>query len=113
MFDKDKMHCTNILEAASKIVTITAGFSNYPDLANSIVHFDAVLMNFIVIGEMSNKLSENFRKSHSQVAWAKIVSLRNFIAHDYFGIDAEEVWGIVVHDVPNLITDIKSILHPD
>lgn len=84
MFDKDKMLCTNILEAAGKIITISAGFSNYPDLANSIVHFDAVLMNFIVIGEMSNKLSENFRKSHSQATWEKNCQLQKFYCSRLF-----------------------------
>jgi uncharacterized protein with HEPN domain len=29
---------------------------------------------------------------HPKVEWVKIKGFRNIVAHDYFGIDAEEVW---------------------
>ena len=49
-------------------------------------------MNFIVIGEMADKLSDDFKlKTQENVDWLKIKSFRNIIAHNYFGVDAEEV----------------------
>ncbi|MBK8424740.1 MAG: DUF86 domain-containing protein [Lewinellaceae bacterium] len=32
------------------------------------------------------------------------------MAHDYFGIDAEEVWQIIQNHIPTLISDIEGIL---
>ncbi|NBC81763.1 MAG: DUF86 domain-containing protein [Bacteroidetes bacterium] len=32
------------------------------------------------------------------------------IAHNYFGIDAEEVWQIIENSIPDLETNIKTIL---
>ena len=56
------------------------------------------MMNFIVIGEMVEKLSETFiKKTNTRIDWFKIKGFRNIIAHNYFGIDAEEVWQII-HD---------------
>ena len=54
------------------------------------------MMNFIVIGEMADKLSDEFIDStEGQIEWFKIRGLRNIIAHNYFGIDAEEIWQII------------------
>ena len=53
-------------------------------------------MNFIVIGEMTSKLSETFIQDTSElIDWYKIKGFRNILAHNYFGVDAEEVWQIV------------------
>ena len=50
------------------------------------------MMNFVVIGEMAEKLTVDFRRSiEDQIDWYKIRGYRNIIAHNYFGIDAEEV----------------------
>ena len=35
---------------------------------------------------------------------------RNIVAHDYFGVDAEEVWQIV-KELPELAEDIEQILN--
>lgn len=68
-------------------------------------------MNFVVIGEMVNKLSERFRKDYSSINWSKVKDFRNIIAHNYFGIDAEEVWQIIKNDLPKLKDDINRILN--
>jgi len=32
------------------------------------------------------------------------------VAHDYFGIDAEEVWQIIKNKIPDLKVDMQSLL---
>lgn len=65
--------------------------------------FDAVLMNFVVIGEMAEKLSDDFKhQTEPLVNWYKIKGFRNIIAHNYFGIDAEEVWQIINNSLEDL-----------
>ena len=32
------------------------------------------------------------------------------VAHDYFGVDAEEVWQIIKNNLPILETEIQKIL---
>jgi uncharacterized protein with HEPN domain len=51
-----------------------------------------LLTNFVIIGEMVIRLSEDFKNQYPEIEWHKIKGLRNIAAHDYFGIDAEEVW---------------------
>ena len=67
-------------------------------------------MNFIIIGEMVAKLSEEFKASHNIIEWLKIKGFRNLVAHDYFGVDAEEVWQIINNDLLILKKDIQKIL---
>ena len=68
------------------------------------------MMNFVVIGEMIDKLSDEFKKNHPEVEWIKIKGFRNIVAHDYFGIDAEEVWQIIKTKIPILQSDIRLLL---
>ncbi len=67
------------------------------------------MMNFVVIGEMINKLSDEFKNTHPEIEWIKIKGFRNVVAHDYFGIDAEEVWQIIIYKIPSLKADIQLL----
>ena len=69
------------------------------------------MMNFVVVGEMAEKLSDEFKDStESQINWFKIRGLRNIIAHNYFGVDAEEVWQIIEDSLLDLGKTVKYIL---
>jgi uncharacterized protein with HEPN domain len=110
MQTKDQ-HCLEaIIEATDKILEYTSGFNSADEFDNDHLIFDATMMNFVVIGEMVNKLSDDFKNSHPELEWDKIKGFRNIVAHDYFGIDAEEVWQIVINKIPDLKIDITNLL---
>ncbi len=45
---------------------------------------------------MAEKISNEFiASSEKNISWIKVKNFRNLIAHNYFGIDAEEVWQII------------------
>jgi uncharacterized protein with HEPN domain len=68
------------------------------------------MMNFVVIGEMVDKLSDDFKVNNPKIEWVKIKGFRNLVAHDYFRIDAEEVWQIIKNKIPKLRSDITGLL---
>lgn len=68
-------------------------------------------MNFIVIGEMSDRITDEFKRTHTEINWKEIKGLRNIIAHDYFGVDAEELWGIIQAHIPGVIESIRKIFN--
>jgi uncharacterized protein with HEPN domain len=68
------------------------------------------MMQFVVIGEIISRLDENFKTSHSEIPWQKIKDFRNIIAHDYFGIDADEIWDIINNKLLPLKSDIKKLI---
>lgn len=109
MLNKDADCLANILESIEKIEEYVVSIADADDLSNDAKSFDAVLMNFIVIGEMAGKLSESFKNTYAEIEWWKIKGLRNIVAHDYFGVDAEEIWQIIKIWLPRLNFYIKSL----
>jgi len=111
MYSNDELLCFTILESVNKILTITKKMTSLDDLKKDFVPFDAVMMNFIIIGEMAGKLSEEFKDNDSEVEWHKIYSFRNIIVHDYFGIDEIVVWQIIQTKIPALKKRLDTILN--
>ncbi len=107
---KDLLSLKGILDAAEKIIDFSRSFSTADDFFSDQKSFDAVCMNFIVIGEMVDRISDEFRQSNSEIDWKNIKGLRNVIAHDYFGVDAEEIWSIIKLHIPALIESIRKII---
>ncbi|MBA5869422.1 MAG: DUF86 domain-containing protein [Nitrospira sp. CR2.1] len=65
-----------------------------------------------IIGEAASKLTPAFRKTHSQVPWPQIITMRQVLVHDYLGIDLAEVWAVVERDLPALKKQIQQMLKP-
>ena len=104
---KDFSCILNILESIQKIFDYSGKFTNADDFYNDTKSFDATMMNFVIIGEMVEKLSPDFlAETENKIDWYKIKSFRNIVAHNYFGIDAEEVWQIIKYH----LSEFKEIL---
>lgn len=110
MFEKDKGNLLAIIDSCSKILKFTDGLSDAEAFFADERTFDAVLMNFVIIGESVARLSEELRAMEDRVPWPKIKGFRNIVAHDYFGVDAEEVWQIIKNNIPELESQINNIL---
>jgi uncharacterized protein with HEPN domain len=110
MLTKDHLCLESILEATNRIIEYTSGFDSADNFNNDYRNFDATMMNFVVIGEMVNKLSTDFKRDHNNIEWIKIKGFRNIVAHDYFGIDAEEVWQIIKNKIPDLKSEIQKLI---
>ena len=45
-----------------------------------------------------------------EIAWPKIIRMRNVLVHGYFEIDTHIVWQAVTNDVPALKPGIRGLL---
>jgi uncharacterized protein with HEPN domain len=108
---KDRHSLMGILDAIRSIDQYTASFTSAEELYESRVHFDATLMSFVVIGEMVDRISDEFKASHTALDWKNVKGLRNIIAHDYFGVDAEEIWQICKTQIPALRVEVEKVLN--
>lgn len=71
---------------------------------------DAVVRNFEIIGEAANRIEQDFKDEYPEIEWNRIRGFRNRIVHDYFGIDYEIVWEIVVTYLDELIDWLDKII---
>jgi uncharacterized protein with HEPN domain len=110
MLTKDHHCLVTLIEAIDRIIEYTSGFNSADEFNNDYRNFDATMMNFVVIGEMVDKIYDEFKKAHPKIEWIKIKGFRNIVTHDYFGIDAEEVWQIIKNKIPSLKIEITRLL---
>jgi uncharacterized protein with HEPN domain len=71
---------------------------------------DAVVRNFEIIGEAANRIDPDFRDNNPEIEWKRIRGFRNRIIHDYFGIDYEIVWEIIITYLDELIECLEIII---
>lgn len=100
----------DILESAEKIFTYTEALT-YDDFITDSKTIDAVVRNFEIIGEASNRLPENLRDKYNTIDWFRVRGFRNRIAHEYFGLDHVIVWKLKESQLPSLVQEIKKILN--
>jgi uncharacterized protein with HEPN domain len=71
---------------------------------------DALLFQFVVIGEAVKHLTPETRESTPEIPWSDIAGIRDLIVHEYFRIDIHRVLEIVERDLPPLEQAINDIL---
>ena len=97
----------DIYIAILKIEHTSSNFTNSQDLLHSYTDWDSVIREFEIIGEASKHLLKEgvISKEHRAV-----VDFRNIIIHEYFGIDADEVWNIIHEDLKVFKRSINIII---
>ena len=53
---------------------------------------DAVFRELEIIGEAARNVSIKFRTEHFSIPWNKIMGMRNYLVHEYFGVSKKIVW---------------------
>lgn len=109
MLTKDYYIMLSMIETIDKIFQYTQAYKSAEELYKNDRDFDAVMMNFIVLGENVNKLSKSLKEKQKQIDWNKVYGLRNIIAHHYFGINVDMVWQIIKNNLPLLSIQLKEL----
>ena len=104
----DRTYLTHIREAIEIIGEYLEGVS-YRRFASSKMIVDAVVRELEIIGEASNNLSDEFRAKHPDVLWRRMRDMRNFLIHEYFGVNTKVVWDTCKDDLPGLKSFIEKI----
>lgn len=98
----------DMLQSCYKIKNYVQGF-DFEMFNSDNKTIDAVVRNFEIIGEAANRIDPDFRDNNPQIEWNRIRGFRNRIVHEYFGIDNEIVWSIIIDYLDELIDWIETI----
>ena len=104
----ERARLQHILAAIQRIETYTKGGKKF--FKKSTLIQDGTIRNIEIIGEAVRGLSDEFRTQHKHLPWGKLIGVRNALAHEYFGVDLEIVWGIVKRRLPGIKRDVTLIL---
>ncbi|MBI4120233.1 MAG: DUF86 domain-containing protein [Parcubacteria group bacterium] len=99
-----------ILEAAQKISDYLANFS-FADFSDDSKTQSAVIMQLIVIGELTKKLPDEV-KQLIELPWRLMAGFRDLAVHEYFKLDLAKVWETVSKDVPLVKEKLELYLRP-
>ena len=104
----DLAYLQHIAEAIADIENYLKGLSQEEFLREKMIQ-DAVLRKLEIIGEATKRLSEKIRKSHTAIPWKDVAGMRDKLIHDYLGVDLDEVWFTLQHDLPKLKDELQRI----
>jgi uncharacterized protein with HEPN domain len=108
--EKHTIYFLHILEAIEKIELVVRTKTKEEFLDDWFIH-DAVLKNFIVIGEAISQIDEEIKQKFPDVDWRGAKSMRNFIVHEYFSVDNNFVWETIFETIPTFKIQISNILN--
>ncbi|MGK6350434.1 HepT-like ribonuclease domain-containing protein [Parapedobacter sp. DT-150] len=98
----------DIEQAIEAILDYTRGFT-FEDFEADAKTRHAVERNFEIIGEAATRVSASFKGVNSHIEWRILKDFRNFIIHDYFGINNEIVWDTIQLRLPDLLTEVRLL----
>ena len=71
---------------------------------------DAIVRNLQVLCESTQRIDAARKELHPEINWPSIAAMRNVLVHDYFEVDLEAVWNVVLRDLPSLENAMRSML---
>jgi uncharacterized protein with HEPN domain len=111
MKDRDKKTLINIEKHITVIFRYMKGICSLDEFSDNSLVQDAVVFNLLQIGELAkSKLSDSFKKTHSNIAWNDIYGFRNRLVHDYENIMLTIVYEAITDDLPILTKLIGKAL---
>ncbi|MBI4339691.1 MAG: DUF86 domain-containing protein [Chloroflexi bacterium] len=99
----------HILEAIGRIQSYVHGVT-FDQFCESSLIVDAVVRNFLIIGEATRYVPENVQRSHFNLPWAEMRAMRNILAHEYDRVDLYLVWDTIQENLPSLPSLLQQVL---
>ena len=81
----------------------------YDQFSSNDMLVEACVFNLGQLGEMANKIDEEYEEDHPEIPWRQIYGLRNRIIHDYEGINLNLIWEIIKDDLPQLYKNLEKL----
>ena len=71
---------------------------------------DSIIRRLEIIGEATKRLEEEFKQSYQDIPWKRMTGMRDVLIHDYDEADLEQIWQVIIDDLPILKDQILEIL---
>jgi uncharacterized protein with HEPN domain len=103
-----ELRISDIIEAIENVLDYIEGMIFEQFVADQKT-IDAVVRNFIIIGEAASHLPEDFIEMHPELPWREMRDMRNLVVHEYFGVDNMIVWETLQKNLPPLLPLLRHL----
>ena len=110
MSDKDLFRLEHIRDCIEKIEYLAQILHNQDNFEQKWIEQDAIIRNLEIIGEASVNISDDLKQNYPDVSWKEIRGMRNFVTHQYFGVELSDIWSTAINDIPLLKKQIQKII---
>lgn len=107
--EKDLVRLHHISEALNSIFEFTKDTEKDTFLKSDLIQ-SAVVRKLEIIGEAVAALSDSTKESGDTIPWHKIKGLRNILIHEYFKVDANQIWETIEFDLPSFKVQIEELI---
>jgi uncharacterized protein with HEPN domain len=66
-----------------------------------------------IMGEAVKQLPDSLRQKYTSIEWRALAGMGDRLVHNYFGVDYDIVWDVVINKVPILDAEIRLILEQE
>ena len=105
----DTLYLGHTRDAIEKIEKYISDVS-YGQFLSDDMMIDAVVRELEIIGEATNNLSDDFRKTHPEMPFRDIIDMRNILIHNYAGVNIKVVWETCRKNLPELKKLVVEVL---
>jgi len=110
MKDKNLFRLEHIRDCIEKVEYLARVLHSQDHFETQWVEQDAIIRNLEIIGEAVANISDDLKQNYPNVSWNEIKGMRNFVIHNYFGVELNEIWSTVINDIPLLKNQIQEII---
>ena len=113
MRDKNRVNKTVVKKIIGYCEDIEENFGKFENpseeyISNKFFRY-ACDMCILQIGELTTRLSEDFKKTHYEIEWRKIKALRNIHVHEYEKVNFDYMLKTLSEDIPALKESLQKI----
>lgn len=109
MSPDDRIRLRHMAEAAEQAQAFARGRQRADLDTDTMLRF-ALTQAVQIVGEAAANVSPEGRAEAAAIEWPAIVGMRNRLVHAYFDIDANQVWTVVVRDLPVLLGQLQPFV---
>jgi uncharacterized protein with HEPN domain len=106
---RDRSYLLDILHEGQTARSFVAGKS-FQEFEQDVQCQYAVIRAIEIMGEAAAHISDDFKESHTEVPWHRIIGMRNRMIHGYDDIVLSTVWEVVEVHIPELLRVVEPLV---
>ncbi|MBR1884783.1 MAG: DUF86 domain-containing protein [Schwartzia sp.] len=111
---RDKQILEHMVRYCKEILGALNRFGNSKEsFMDDYIFYNACSMSLFQLGELSKRLSDEFRETYLDLPWKEMRTIRNVFAHEYERSDKESLWNTIQNDIPALHEKLQAIYQSD